>query len=87
MDALMVDGNAIAGLLQEVFGSDMTTAIGTCAACGASEPVGAIHVFRGAGVVLRCPHCRNALVKIVKSETSIWIAFNGMRTLELERTA
>jgi uncharacterized protein DUF6510 len=87
MDALMVDGNAIAGLLQEVFGTDMTTAVGTCGACGASEPVGAIHVFRGAGVVLRCPHCRNALVKIVQSETSIWIAFDGMRTLELERKA
>jgi len=28
MDAL--DGNAIGGLLQEVFGADMTAAVGTC---------------------------------------------------------
>ena len=37
MDALMLDGNAVAGLLQEVFAVEMTTAIGTCNACGATE--------------------------------------------------
>jgi coenzyme F420-reducing hydrogenase gamma subunit len=87
MDALMVDGNAVAGLLQEIFGTDMTTAVGTCGTCGASEQVGAIHVFRGAGTVLRCAHCGNALIKVVTSETRIWIAFGGMRSLEIRRTA
>ena len=57
MDALMLDGNAVAGLLQEVFAVEMTTAIGTCNACGATNEVGALHVFRGAGIVMRCPHC------------------------------
>ena len=83
MDALMLDGNAVAGLLQEVFGSDMTTAIGTCASCGAAEAVGAIHVFRGAGIVLCCPHCDNALMKIVKDDTRVFISFQGVRTLEV----
>ncbi|MDQ3875111.1 MAG: DUF6510 family protein [Actinomycetota bacterium] len=83
MDALMLDGNAVAGLLQEVFAVEMTTAIGTCATCGATEPVGAIHVFRGAGIVMRCPHCDNALVKIVKSGTRVWIGFPGVRTLQV----
>jgi hypothetical protein len=83
MDALMLDGNAIAGLLQEVFAVEMTTAIGTCGNCGATEPVGAMHVYRGAGIVLRCPHCDNALAKIVKSENRLWIAFPGIRTLEI----
>jgi Zn finger protein HypA/HybF involved in hydrogenase expression len=84
MDALMLDGNAIAGLLQEVFAVEMTTAIGTCGDCGATEAVGAIHVFRGAGLVLRCPHCDNALVKIVREDdTRVWISFPGVRTLEI----
>lgn len=83
MDALMLDGNAVAGLLQEVFAAEMTTAIGTCATCGASEAVGATHVFRGAGIVLRCPHCDNALVKIVKADTRVWIGFPGVRALEI----
>ena len=83
MDALMLDGNAVAGLLREVFAVEMTTAIGTCANCGASEPVGAIHVFRGAGIVLRCPHCDNVLAKIVRGRTRLWISLPGVRTLEI----
>jgi predicted RNA-binding Zn-ribbon protein involved in translation (DUF1610 family) len=83
MDALMVDGNAIAGLLQEVFAVEMTTAIMTCASCGAREPVGAAHVFRGAAVVVRCPDCDNALITMLKDDTRIWIGFVGIRTLEV----
>ena len=83
MDSLMLDGNAVAGLLQEVFAVEMTTATGTCAACGASEAVGALHVFRGAGIVMRCPHCDAALVSIVKDDTRMWINFQGMRSLQV----
>jgi hypothetical protein len=75
MDELMLDGNAIAGLLQEVFAVEMTTAIGTCGGCGAAGPVGAVHVYRGAGIVLRCPHCNNVLAKIVKNDSQVWIDF------------
>lgn len=83
MDELMLDGNAVAGLLQEVFAVETTTAIGTCAGCGAAEAMGATHVFRGAGMVMRCPHCANVLVKIVKADGRLWIAFPGMQTLEV----
>ena len=83
MDALMLDGNAIAGLLQEVFAVEMTTALGTCGNCGSTEPVGAIHVYRGAGIVMRCPHCDNALVKIVTDGARLWISCPGIRALEL----
>src|SRR5262249_57143621 len=37
MDAL--DGNAIGGLLIDVFGAEMTAATGTCGACGDTGPV------------------------------------------------
>jgi Zn finger protein HypA/HybF involved in hydrogenase expression len=83
MDALMLDGNAVAGLLQEVFAVEMTTAIATCAACGAADAVGATHVYRGAGFVLCCPYCDNPLVKIVRSDERMWLDLSGIRTLEL----
>jgi Family of unknown function (DUF6510) len=83
MDALMLDGNALAGLLQEVFAVEMTTAIGTCGSCGAADAVGAMHVYRGAGVVMRCPHCDHALVTIVKDDARLWIAFSGVRMLQV----
>jgi hypothetical protein len=83
MDDLMLDGNAIAGLLREVFSVEMTTAIGTCGGCGAAGLVGAAHLYRGAGIVLRCPHCGNTLAKIVKSDSRVWIDFPGIRALEV----
>jgi Zn finger protein HypA/HybF involved in hydrogenase expression len=83
MDELMLDGNAVAGLLQEVFAVEMTTAVGTCAGCGTPGPVGAAHVYRSAGTVLRCPHCGNTLAKIGKNESRVWIDLTGIRTLEV----
>jgi hypothetical protein len=83
MDALMLDGNAVAGLLQEVFAVEMTTALETCDGCGATAPVGAVHVYRGAGVVLRCPSCGNVLAKLVQRPSQICISMSGMRALEL----
>ena len=79
----MLDGNAIAGLLQEVFAVEMTTATATCDGCGEAGPVGAAHVFRGAGVVMRCPHCENVLVTIVKDGAHVRIGFRGIRTLHI----
>lgn len=83
MEPTMLDGNAVAGVLREVFADEMTTAIGTCDRCGASHAVGAAHAYQGAGIVLRCTRCDHALVKIVRSDTRMWISFPGVRTLEV----
>ena len=83
MNELMLDGNAVAGLLQEVFAVEMTTAIATCGTCGAADAVGATHVFRGAGIVMRCPHCDSALVTIVEDDARMWIGFAGVRTVQV----
>ena len=61
----------------------MTTAIATCGTCGAAEAFGATHVFRGAGVVMRCPHCDDALVTIIEDDTRVWIGFRGVRTVQV----
>ena len=83
MDRLMVDGNAVAGLLREVFAVEMTTAIAMCDKCGATDAVGALHVFRGAGVVMRCPHCDNVLLTLVIDDTRVSISFAGLRRLQV----
>ena len=85
MDELMLDGNAVAGMLTEVFTVEMTTATMTCGNCGMSGAVGAMHVFRGAGIVMRCPNCGNAVAKIVENGTRMWMSFPGMQTLEITR--
>jgi len=83
MDELMLDGNAIAGLLGQVFTAEMTTATMTCGNCGMAGPVGAMHVFRGAGIVMCCPNCDNPIAKIVEGRTRIWMNFGGMQALEI----
>jgi Zn finger protein HypA/HybF involved in hydrogenase expression len=83
MDALMLDGDAVAGLLQEVFAVEMTTATVSCNTCGRTEAAGALRVFRGAGIVMRCPHCDNAVVTIVEADIRVWMGFAGARTLQV----
>lgn len=60
-NALPPDGNAVAGLLCEVFTCEMTVAVITCGGCGAAAPVGAVRVFGGAmGAIFRCATCETA---------------------------
>jgi hypothetical protein len=60
-----VDGNAIAGLLVEVFGREMTDVRGQCAACGTINAVGALLVYRsGPGDVIVCPACTTIVLVV-----------------------
>ena len=47
--ALWLDGNALAGLLQELFATELTDAPRSCGSCGAIRAVGAHRLYRGAG--------------------------------------
>jgi hypothetical protein len=64
MDAL--DGNAIAGLLYEHFGCEMTTATGTCIHCRTTSQIAELRVYnRAPGTVVRCRHCGNVVIVLV----------------------
>jgi Family of unknown function (DUF6510) len=78
-----LDGTAVAALLREAFAGDTASVIATCGNCGASEAMGSAHVFQGAGIVLRCPHCDHALVKIVRADARVWVGFPGAVTMEV----
>jgi hypothetical protein len=68
-DGLALDGNAVGGLLAELFGREMTSVERICATCGRSHPLGRHPAYRGAGIVLRCPSCEAvALVVVVQTE-------------------
>ncbi|HTZ88614.1 MAG TPA: DUF6510 family protein [Solirubrobacteraceae bacterium] len=77
-----LDGNAIAGLLEEVFEADMTTARRVCRSCGTTSAIGAHRAYRGAGVVLRCPACRDLAVLIapLPDRSRVWLV--GEWTIE-----
>ena len=76
--ALMVDGNAVAGRLEQIFGRDMTTAVARCAGCANDAEMGALIAFtRGPGVVLRCPACRAVIARIVETTTAVYLDARG----------
>lgn len=81
---MKLDGNAIGGLLREIFVVEMTTAVGTCAFCGAINAVARLQVYAHApGTVVRCPACDQVMMRIVRGRGRYWIDLTGVRTLEL----
>ena len=82
---LKLDGNAIAGLLREIFTMEMTNAESTCAGCGAVHAVGRVDVYLNApGAVVRCPSCEQVLMRIVQGRDRYWLDLTGIRCLEFK---
>jgi ribosomal protein S27E len=79
-----LDGNSIGGLLTDVFGHDATAASGRCRSCGAENFVGALLVYRAAGVVVRCPSCQAVLMCFVEARDEVWADLGGLLGSGLE---
>jgi hypothetical protein len=87
MSETYLDGNAIGGLLWDVFGVEMTLATGVCGSCGAVNRVAELRVYvRAAGTVARCPSCDNVLLTVVEAPDRLWVGLHGLARLEVPRT-
>jgi Family of unknown function (DUF6510) len=82
-DDLVLDGNGMAGLLEEAMAADPTTLLRQCQGCGGEYALGAHRAFRGAGVVLRCPGCGVAAVIVGVQEQRLVVEVRG--TLAVSR--
>jgi hypothetical protein len=82
---LHTDGNAIAGLLQEVFVAEVTGADRVCATCRRVNPIGAHRLYTGAGYVLRCPSCGDVAATVAVLPNEYALSLRG--TWNLARTA
>lgn len=81
-DSSVLDGNAIGGLLIEVFGTEMTTATGTCGSCGTVSQVAELAVYRpGLGTVVRCRTCEAILMTFVKIHDVTCVDLQGLASL------
>lgn len=77
MDAL--DGNAIGGLMVDVFGTEMTNATGVCAHCGAQGFLAECEVYlRAPGTVARCRSCRGVLMVLVEVRGVMCVDLSGL---------
>jgi hypothetical protein len=86
MRALMLDGNAVAGVLQDIFGAEMTANPAECANCGNVSELGGLMAFTQApGAVLRCPACEGVVLTIVQAPDAIYLDARGAAYLKLRR--
>jgi uncharacterized Zn finger protein len=78
---LHTDGNAIAGILEEVFCAEMTAARRVCASCRRENPVGSHLLYESAGFVLRCPSCGDVAAAIVALPNEYAVSIRGTWTV------
>ena len=74
---LMLDGNALGGLLGELFGAEPTGVRRTCQSCGQTHAVGAHRLYAGAGRVLRCPGCGDVAVVVAVTPERCVVTLRG----------
>jgi hypothetical protein len=67
-DPYALDANAVAGMLAEVFGSEMTSVPSRCTHCGNRAQVGSLRAYgiNGPGVVLRCSICTQIVIRLMR---------------------
>jgi len=83
-----LDGNAAAGILQEIFPFDMTLVQATCTGCGATDAIGALAAYiHGMGTVIRCPSCDAALIRVAQTRGRTFLDMRGVRVLQISTGA
>ena len=79
-----LDGNAAAGILQEIFPFDMTLIQATCTGCGATNVIGATAAYmHGMGTVIRCPACDTVLIRVAQAGGRSFLDMRGVRVLQI----
>lgn len=82
---LRLDGNAAAGPLAEIFCHEMTTAMAVCSGCSAEAPVGSLVAYDpGLGIILRCPVCDTAMIRVSRVRSGYSLDVRGARVLRIQ---
>ena len=80
----VLDANAAAGLLQEIFVGDTTIAQIQCVTCESTAAVGSLRLYAAPmGAVLRCTHCDGVLMRVVHTPHGRWLDMTGARWLRI----
>jgi phage FluMu protein Com len=81
----VVDGNALAGELERIFGADMTSVPGQCAHCGTVSAVAQLRAYvQAPGKVLRCPACSGVVIRIVETPDATYVDARGAAYLRID---
>jgi hypothetical protein len=79
-----LDGNAVGGVLRQVFGVEMTDHRGCCDNCGTVSALATVLVYRECpGEVLRCPGCGSVVMVIVETPHGVRMGLGTLRWIEM----
>jgi hypothetical protein len=78
----VVDGNALAGLLADFFGSDVTTIVATCGGCGAIAPLAETKVeLDDDAAIVRCRSCTHTLLTVLRDARGVRLRLGSIGEL------
>jgi hypothetical protein len=81
---LVLDANAVAGDLEELFGIDLTAVVHRCAHCGNLGPMATLLAYvHGPGTVLRCSVCIDVVLRYVRTPWGTRLDIRGAAELRL----
>lgn len=84
--SLMLDGNALAGLLHELFDVEMTIAPVECAVCGRLGELGSLWAYaESPGYVMRCPGCQNIILRMTVTPDEVYLDARGAAYLRIPK--
>jgi Family of unknown function (DUF6510) len=84
--SMKLDGNALAGLLREIFSLEMTMARVTCSECSKTGYLGSLPAYvQAPGAVIRCPACDIAMMRVVHDNRHYWLDFRGTRSFQISK--
>jgi hypothetical protein len=84
VDDGVLDGNALAGPLREIFAVELTGATGRCAHCGRVDALAGLRVYTLApGAVARCAGCDEVVLRLVRGPDRAWLDLRGLVCLEI----
>ncbi len=87
IQSTMLDGNAAAGILSEIFTVEMTSSSTECGNCGREGEMATLMAFLQApGVVLRCPVCNHVILRIVQSPSTTYLDIRGAAYISFRRS-
>jgi Family of unknown function (DUF6510) len=80
-----LDGNAAGGELSRIFATDVTSAEGQCANCGAKGRFAEAHLYMQCpGLVARCAFCEHVLLRFANVQGRIFLDLRGMTYLSID---
>jgi hypothetical protein len=83
-EEMRLDGNAVAGMLDEVLRVEATTVIARCGSCGTEGALGAAVAYvQCPGVVVRCPGCGAVLMRFAEIRGHLVADLHGVARLTI----